>query len=99
MLLSASDKAKLFAKNFNISNLQKYGTSIPAFLSTTNLILHNISTAPKMVEKVIATLDSSKASGPDCISAMTLKNCVPELSYIVAEPFNMSLKQSYFPDC
>ena len=44
-------------------------------------------------------LDSSKASGPACISVVVLKNCEPELSYILAELFNMCLKESCFPDC
>ena len=44
-------------------------------------------------------LDSSKASGPDCISVVVLKNCEPELSYILAELFNKCLKESCFPDC
>ena len=30
---------------------------------------------------------------------MVLKNYEPELSYILAELFNMCLKESYFPDC
>ena len=30
---------------------------------------------------------------------MVLKNCEPELSYILAELFNMCLKESCFPDC
>ena len=30
---------------------------------------------------------------------MVLKNCDPELSYILAELFNRCLKESYFPDC
>ena len=34
------------------------------------------------------TLDLSKASGPDSISVVVLKNCEPELSYILAELFN-----------
>ena len=33
-----------------------------------------------MVEKVIASLDSPKASGPACIPVVVLKNCEPELS-------------------
>ena len=41
----------------------------------------------------------SKASGPDCILVVVLKNCEPELSYILAEPFNKCLKESCFPDC
>ena len=28
-----------------------------------------------------------------------LKNCVPELSYLLAELFNMCLKEFSFPDC
>ena len=52
-----------------------------------------------MVKKVITNLDSSKASGPDCIPVVVLKNCEPELSYILAKFFNMCLKESCFPDC
>ena len=52
-----------------------------------------------MVTKVITNLDSSKASGPDCIPVVVLKNCEPELSYILAELFNKCLKESCFPDC
>ena len=43
-----------------------------------------------MVKKVITNLDSSKASGPDCIPVVVLKNCEPEPSYILAELFNVS---------
>ena len=52
-----------------------------------------------MVKKVIMNLDSSKASGPDCIPVVVLKNCEPEFPYILAELFNMCLKKSCFPDC
>ena len=52
-----------------------------------------------MVKKVIINLDLSKASGPDCIPVVVLKNCEPELSYILAELFNICLKESCFPDC
>ena len=100
MLSSASDKAKLFAKNFSKnSNLDDYCISLPVFRSRTNLKLHDISISPKMVKKVITNLDSSKASGPDCIPVVVLKNCEPELSYILAKLFNKCLKESCFPDC
>ena len=68
-------------------------------LSRTNLKLHNIFVTPKMFKKVISNLDLSKASGPDCIPVVILKNCEPELSYILAELFNKCLKESCFPDC
>ena len=52
-----------------------------------------------MVKKVIMNLCSSKASGPDCIPVVVLKNFEPELSFTLAELFNMCLKESCFPDC
>ena len=52
-----------------------------------------------MVKKIIMDRDLSKASGPDCISVVVLKNCEPELSYILAELFNKGLKEPCFPDC
>ena len=52
-----------------------------------------------MVKKIIANLDSSKASGPDCIPVVVLRNSEPELSFILAELSNMCLKESCFPDC
>ena len=52
-----------------------------------------------MVKNGIMKLDSSKASGPDCVLLVVLKNCEPELSYILAKLFNICLKESCFPDC
>ena len=73
--------------------------SLPFFLSRTNLKLHDISVTPKMAKKVIMDLDLSKASGPECIPVVVLKNCEPDLSDILAELFNKCLKESCFPDC
>ena len=52
-----------------------------------------------MVRKFIMNLDLSKASGPNCIPVVVLKNCEPELSYILAELINKCLKESCLPDC
>ena len=100
MFSSASEKATLFPKNFSKkSNLEESGISLSIFPSRTNLKLHNISVTPKMVKKVIMNLDLSKASGPDCIPVVVLKNSEPKLSYILAELFSKCLKVSCFPDC
>ena len=100
MLSFASDKAKLFDENFyKNSNLDDSGISLPVFPSRTNLKLHNVSVTPKMVRKVIMNLDLSKAPGSDGIPGVVLKKCEPEISYILAELFNKSLKDSCFPDC
>ena len=100
MLSSASDKAKLFAENFSKnSNVDDSGILFPVFTSRTNLKLHNISVTCKMVKKVIMNLNLSKASGPDCIPVVVLKDYELELSYMLAELFNKCLKESCFPDC
>ena len=99
VLFSTSDKTKLFAENFSKnSNFDNSGISLPVFPSITNLKLH-ISVTSKMVKKVIMNLDLSKASHPDCIAMVVLKNYEPELSYILAELFNKCLKESCFSDC
>ena len=72
---------------------------MPVSPSRTNLKLYNFSITPKMVKKVKTKLGSSKASGPDGIPVAVLKNCEPKLSYILAELFNMCLKEFCFPDC
>ena len=100
VLPSASDKAKLFAENFSKnSTLDDSGISLPVFPSRTNFKLHNICVSPNMFKKVIMNLNLPKASGPDCIPVVVLKNCEPELSYILSELFNKCLKESCFPYC
>ena len=75
VLSSASDKTKLFAENFSKnSNLNDSGISLPVFPSRTNWKLHNISVTPNMIKKVIMNLNLSKASGPDCVPVVILKN-------------------------
>ena len=49
-----------------------------------------------MVKKVIVSLDSSKASGVNCIPAVVLKNCEPKPSYILVELY---VSEGVFPDC
>ena len=100
MLSSELDKAKSFADNYSKNaNLDDSDISLPLFLFRTNMKLHNISLTHKMVKKVIMNLDLSKVSGSDCIPVVVLKNCEPELSFILAELFNKCLKESCFPDC
>ena len=94
-LIKQSCLLKTFSKN---SNLDDSGISLTVFPSRTTLKLH-ISVTLKMIKKVITNVDSSKASGPGCIPVVVLKNCEPELSYILAELFNMCLNETCFPNC
>ena len=77
---SVYDRAKLFVENFfKNSNLDDSDISLPVFPPRTKLKLH-ISVTLKMVKKAMMNLDLSKASDPDCIPVVVLKNCEPELS-------------------
>ena len=99
MLCFASNKTKLFAENSSKnSNPDDLDISLPDFPCRTNLKLHDISITPKMVQKVMTNLDSSKVSGPDCFQWWFYRT-VPELSYILDELFNKCLVESCFPDC
>ena len=51
-----------------------------------------------MVKNVIMNLDSSKAFCPDCIVVVVLRNGEPKLACILAELFNICLKESCSPD-
>ena len=76
MLSSASDKAKCFAENFSVNcNLDDSVISLPVFPSRPKLKLHNISVTPKMIRKIVMNHHLSKASDPDCIPVVILKNC------------------------
>ena len=92
-------KENCLLKTSENSNLDHSDISLPVFPSKANLTLHNISVIHNIVKKVVTNLDSSKTPSPVCIPVAVLKKCEPELSYILAELFNMCLKESCFPDC
>ena len=87
---------KIFPSTPNVRSLKdKLVTKI---LTTAFQKVKSNAVTPKMIGKVIMNLDLSKASGPDYIPVVVLKNCEPELSYILAELFNKCLMESCFPD-
>ena len=96
MLSSAYDKAKLFAKISKNSNFDDSGIFLPVFpLKPLNISV----ITPKMVKKVAMNLDLAVVSGPDCVPVVVRRNCEPDLSYNLAELFNICLKESCFLDC
>ena len=86
VLSSASHKAKLLAENFSKNpNLDDSSISLPVFPSSATLKQH-ISVTTKMIQA--KNLSLSKASCPGGIPVGFLKNCEPELFYILAELLN-----------
>ena len=81
MFHSASDKAKLFAKNFsNNSNL--LGISFPTFPARTNLELYNIDVTPTLVQKVMI---KHSCGGSEELWVWTLIHTSWGLEYFVRE--------------
>ena len=98
VLSSSVDKSNLFAKNFSSnSNLDDLGHPLPDYPSKTDSSLSNFTVSAKEVASLISGLDSTKATGPDNIPVMVLKNISPELSPILAKLFNKCLKKKCFP--
>ena len=50
-----------------------------------------------LVKNVINNIDLLKASGPNCILVVVLKNCESQLSYALDDLFNMCLQEFVSP--
>ena len=51
----------------------------------------------RKVRKVLLQLSTSKSSGPDCIPAIVLKSCAPELAPVLNKLFRLSYNLGIFP--
>ena len=60
-------------------------------------ILENISINSKEVFRILKSLDISKATGPDGISARLLRQVAPAISESLTKLFNISLAENKFP--
>ena len=98
VLFFVLNKAKLFTETFSHSSDRDDSViSLPAFSSRINLTAHNIPATSEMVKKVVTDLDLSNAYFPDSIPVVP-KDYEPEHWYILAELFNMCLKEFCFSD-
>ena len=79
------------------STLDDSNNPLPDFPSQTAYSIANFKVTVKEVSKLIRDLDVSKATGPDEIPVVVLKNISPELSPILAKLFNRCLKEKTFP--
>ena len=80
---------------FYILHLIKQNCLLKTFLRT--FILMTVT--PKMVKKVIMNIDLSKASGPDCIPVVALKNYEPERSYKLVNKCLSDSEEVLFSNC
>ena len=100
VLTSSRDKAELFAKMFSTnSTLDDSDHELPDFPPRTDSILGSIDISPKKVASIIASLDPSKATGPDSIPVIVFQKCSPELSPILSKLYKKCVLESCFPSC
>ena len=67
-------------------------------------IIYHIHATPMLVKNITTSIDTtsldvSRASHPECVPVLVLKNCKPELSKMLGEPFEKCLGDSCFPEC
>ncbi len=86
----------MFSEN---STLDDSNQELPDFPLRTDSILSNVDISSKKVSFIIASLDPSKASGPDGIPVIVLQKCSPELSPLLAKLFRKCISESCFPSC
>ena len=100
VLTSSRDKAELFAKMFSEnSTLDDSGRELPEFPLRTDSKLSSLDFSAKKVASIIASLDPSKATGPDGIPVIVLQKCSPELSPILSKLYKKCVSESCFPSC
>ena len=99
ILSSSLDKAHLFAKMFSSnSTLDDEGHPLPEFPPRTDIDLSNLKVIPSMVAKFIRRLEPSKATGPNEIPVVVLKNLSAEFSPVLSKLFNKCIRQACFPN-
>ena len=81
------------------STLDDSGHELPDFPSRTDSLLSSLDISPKKVASIIASLDPSKATGPDGIPVIVLQKCSPELSPILSKLYKKCVLESCFPSC
>ena len=67
------------------------------FTSQTDCLTSDFRVSVKEVSRLIHDLESSKATGPDEVPVVVLKNISPEISPILSRLFNRCLKEKCFP--
>lgn len=96
VISSSIDKAKLFASNF-ITNSKLDNIPFPTSHDPLITISVIFSSQHTEVSKHIKSLDRKKATGPNKLPLLVLKNINQELFPILVKLFNRCSKEKFFP--
>ncbi|CAG4971803.1 unnamed protein product [Colias eurytheme] len=95
---SAKEKADLFASLFAKNSHLDASQLSPPSLPHCGYHMPEIRIKQKEVLKLLRNLDVDKASGPDGIPALVLRNCAPELSPILTRLYRLSYSTGVVPE-
>ena len=94
----SQDKASIFGNLFaSYGNLDDGGAPLPEFSKRTNTVLPKVKATVSDVLSHIKDLAVSKATGPDEITVIVLKNTASEIAPILLKLFNRCLSEKCFP--
>ena len=95
-----TDKAEILNNYFVSQTILPPATlPLPNFHYLTDARLDRIIVTPLIVKKILLSLNTSKAVGPDQIGNRILKECAESLSEPLCNLFQSSLDQGIFPTC
>ena len=92
-----SSKANLFASTFASNSNLDHQDFQPPLYPTSTITMPPIKLSTRKVRKVLLQLNISKSSGTDCIPAIVLKSCAPELAPVLNKLFQLSYNLGIFP--
>lgn len=96
---SPQEKANLFSNFFlGKSELPCLKPKLPSLNYITNSKLQSITITEEKVVKVLKSLDTTRANGPDNISNTILNQTSCKITSVLSKLFNISLKEGKFPD-
>jgi hypothetical protein len=98
MLFDDKEKADAFNNYFAAqSNVDDSKTPLPPLNRSSEATLHDIEVNPDEVTDILATLNTTKASGPDLIHPRLLREGANQLGFPLAILINTSMKEGKFP--
>ena len=93
-------KAQLLSKKFSAAfNTIDHPLSSLDQIPTTSVCPDDQLITEAEVFKYLASIDCSKATGPDHISGTMLKNTATAITPVITALFNLSIKNCTFPNC
>ncbi|XP_046976468.1 uncharacterized protein LOC124542576 [Vanessa cardui] len=97
LAFTATEKANLLAALFAENSRLDAGSASPPNIPPCDSMMPEIRIRQREVLKILRTLNVNKASGPDGIPAIVLRNCAPELSPVLTRLYRLSLKSAQVP--